>query len=575
MQALWLIAIAAMLLPSASAGEPKVRGSLSSATATVGEPVDYELTIDGSFDAADVPVPAVDGLEVRGTSQGSQLSIVGGDVQRRTSYTYRLIPTREGTFTIPSMEVVVEGKRLSTKAVTLKVTAGQQMAEAGDRAFAEIRLSKKAPYVGEAVPIEVRLYLEEGPRWQLRQQPVLSGSGFTLQPFGKFSERPVEMAGKNYIAVTFRSIITPGKAGKVTIGPLPVKAVYSDQTIRFGMIARPGPAKELEVTAPAVEMDAQLLPSAGRPADFAGAIGNFTFEGVGTPNRVNIGEPVQMVLKISGSGNFDRVSAPALADADGWRLYDGENKFEPDEEGGISGTKTFTIPVAPTTRKTQMPVFSFAFFNPESGKYQTLKTASAPLTVTGAEPPATAPAAPSSAASPAAEAATSPAPAAAQDILGILPERGNLWAPGRAFSTPLLLGLVFAPMPIIAAALYWRRRSGDEQARQRHQWKRDRAIHLRTLHGVTDPAEFYDAAARVLQIDAALANGKAPQACELADILSARKLPTATEAAVEEVFNARAALVYAGGSRGNETIRSTDRDRVLDTLASYERSEPR
>ena len=75
------------------------------------------------------------------------------------------------------------------------------------------------------------------------------------------------------------------------------------------------------------------------------------------------------------------------------------------------------------------------------------------------------------------------------------------------------------------------------------------------------------------EIDAALASGKEPLACELDDVVAARKLTPSTQTAVEELFNARAALVYAGG-RGNEAVRATDRDRVQETLAEYERSEP-
>jgi hypothetical protein len=420
-----LFSMLAFFLAGSVAAEPRVTATLSSDTVGVGESVDYELTVDGAFSAEEIAAPAVNGLEVRGTSQSSQLLISGSDFSRRTTLTYRLIPQRQGTFTIPPVIVTVEGRKLTTKSLTLKVTAAQQATEAGDFAFAEIRLGKKAPYVGEAVPIEVRLYLDNGPRWELRQQPVLSGSGFTLKPFGKFSERPVEMAGKNYIAVTFRSVITPGKAGTLKIGPLPVKTVYSDQRARrFGMFAPPGRAQELEVTAPAVEIDAQLLPSAGRPGDFSGAIGKFTFEGIGTPNRVNVGEPVQMVLKVSGEGNFDRVTTPTISDPAGWRVYDAENKFEPTDELGFSGTKTFTLPVAPTTRKSAMPVFSFNYFDPETGKYQILKTAATPLTVTGADltPPVAAPAPAATIPTPANPSAAAPAaPAPAQDILGILP----------------------------------------------------------------------------------------------------------------------------------------------------------
>ena len=45
-----------------------------------------------------------------------------------------------------------------------------------------------------------------------------------------------------------------------------------------------------------------------RPPDFSGAVGQFKFTAEGNPNRVKIGDPVTMKMKVTGSGNFDRMS---------------------------------------------------------------------------------------------------------------------------------------------------------------------------------------------------------------------------------------------------------------------------
>lgn len=374
---LWLL-FAGLIAPALA---DSVKTTLSSNTASVGESVEYTLTVDGSFQQEDAPVPQVDGLEVRHTAYSSQMRIVNGDFSRSVEITYTLVPKREGTFTIPAMEMPVGGQKLKTREVKLTVTAGQQTTQAGDLAFAEIRLGKKDPYVGEAIPLELRVFLDNSARWDLQQMPALSGSGFTLKPFGKPAQREVQLAGKSYIELTFRSVIIPGKAGKVSIGPVPIKALYSAANRRrrdpFDLFDT-RPTQELEVTAPAAEIDARLLPTEGRPADFTGAIGKFEFTGIGTPNRVNVGEPVQMVLSVSGEGNFDRIGTPAIAEPTGWRAYDAKVDFVPTDTLGFTGTKTFTLPVAPTTRKTTMPVFAFNYFDPDTGKYHEVKSSSEP-----------------------------------------------------------------------------------------------------------------------------------------------------------------------------------------------------
>lgn len=559
------------------AGEPKASGTLSSSTAAVGEAVTYTLTIEGEFESDKAPVPQVDGLEVRGSNYSSQLMIVNFDATRRVTISYRLVPLREGTFTIPPLEVTVEGKKLKTREQKLTVTAAQQATQAGDFAFAEIRLGKKKPYVGEAISIEMRLFLDASARWELTRKPLLSGNGFTLQPFAGGTQRPVELAGKNYIEATFRSVIIPGKAGKITVGPLPVKTVYSSEGRRrrdpFSMFSQPGNVQELDVVAPAIEMEAQLLPSEGRPADFSGAIGKFEFQAVGTPNRVNVGEPVQMVLKVTGDGNFDRISVPAIVDPNGWNAYEAKTEFEPSDEQGFSGTKTFTLPVAPTTRKTAMPVFAFTYFDPETAKYREIKSTASPLAVTGAEAaPPIQPPAPIPAKEPT-PAAPTPEPAAAQDILGILPPGGLALSPGPSLRNLYLL--LAAPVPVLAGLVYWRRRAGDARARRAQNLKREKSQAMQKVQSVSRSEELYEAAIRVLQFDAALLTGKEAHACDMADILSSRQVDEPTAKSIEELFNSRAAFAYAGGTRSDSALRESERDRVLEIISSFERSKTR
>ena len=90
-----LAALLALLLPLCAAlAEPKVRGTLSTSTASVGEAVEYELIIEGSDAPENPPAPNVDGLELRGTNQSKQLSFVNGNVSHRVILTYTLPPTR-------------------------------------------------------------------------------------------------------------------------------------------------------------------------------------------------------------------------------------------------------------------------------------------------------------------------------------------------------------------------------------------------------------------------------------------------------------------------------------------------
>ena len=567
-----------LLLFSAAAvfAEPKIRGTLSTATVGVGEVFEYELTIEGASAPDEPPFPRVDGLEVRGTSSSSQLSIINANVSRRVTFIYSLVAKREGKIAIPAIEIDLDGRKLRTQPATLTVTPGAAVSAAGDIAFASIVLEKKAAYLGEIVPFELRLYLDASARWNLQNMPPLTADGVTIQPMGKPSQRDVDLAGKTYHLVSFRTVITPGKAGKVSIGPVPVTLLVSKPsraqpqyrlfTPQFDQM------QEMKVEAPAVEMQVKLLPGEGRPKDFSGAIGKFEFAATGTPDRVKIGEPVSMKLTIKGRGNFDRIDQPPLADPNGWTTYSAKQQFEPGDALGTDGVKTFELPVTPTARKTTMPVFAFSFFDPDAGKYVTLTSAAAPLKVEGEPAPV------SIAPSPKENSATKPGKPkeepkpAVQDLLPNLPELGSVAGGYTLRTSPwVLFPVMFTPLPIIFALLAWRSRKVDASAQRAAARRREKTGLLARVRKSSDRAEVLDAAARILQIDSALDAGQSAAAGELAEVLASRNLDDAAERAVRELFEARNELLYAGGSRGGDQLGENERDRLLDTLATYER----
>jgi hypothetical protein len=572
-----LAALLALLLPLCVAlAEPRVRGTLSTNTAGVGEAVEYELTIEGDSAPENPPVPIVDGLELRGTSQSSQLSITNSNVTRRVTITYTLVPKREGNFTIPGLEVRVGNRVLKTLPATLTVAPGEAVTEPGDFAFAKISLPKRSLYIGEVAPLEIRLYLSAEGRWDLRSSPALNGDGFSIQPLNKPAQHDVELAGKRYILVSYSTVLTPAKAGKLSVGPVPVNLVVSKPSRNrqrlgpFGMLAME-PAQDISVNAPALEIQVKPLPVEGRPDGFSGAVGKFEFAATGTPDRVKIGEPVSMTLTIKGSGNFDRIGQPPLAEPEGWTTYSAKQKFDDGGNAGTEGVKTFELPVTPTAKKTTMPVFVFSFFDPEAAKYVTLKSAASPLNVEG-EPLAAVRPAPAEATRPEPP-KTEPKPPAVQDILANLPDIGVASAAfGPSLSPAVFFSMMFAPVPALFALLVWRRRRSDGTAARVAAWRRERAGLLSQVKGASNRAEVLDAAVKAMRLHAQLENGGAQPDDDADAMLGARKLDAETAKALREIFDARAELLYAGAARESDPIGSRERDRVMELIADFEKS---
>jgi tetratricopeptide (TPR) repeat protein len=546
----------------------KVSATVSSPSLSVGESFDLEIHVEGAVRADQPAAPEVDGFEYRGTSQSSQMSIIGSEVRQRVTYTFRYVARKEGTFTIPAVDVVVGGNTSKTDPITVTVKAAMKSQGAGDFAFAKIEPLKKSAYIGEDVPVEISAFFDLSARWNIGNKPQLTAEGFNTRDIAPGGQTEQEIGGKRYGRVTYRTVVTPSKAGNLKLGDATLVTQYSKQRGRglydpmFGGFGR---AEELEVVAPAVEFEVKPLPIEGRPKDFSGAVGKFTFSGSGTPAKVKIGEPITMTLIIQGQGNFDRITLPPLAEPDGWNAYDSENNFERRDDMGLTGVKTFRLPVSPLAQKTTVPVFAFTYFDPEGGKYVTLKNDASPLTVEGM-PVAPAPVA---AGDPAAV-APAPAPEAKPDLLPNLPAPGKTLQFRKSLTPGVLFGAVLAPLPILLGLVAWRSRKSDPLADSLAELSKERTNLMSLIRRTDSRDELFDAAGRILQIDAAIARRSPGTSFDDAELLASRQLDERSEAAVRELMASRSQLLFAGGG-GGEKVSSVERDRVLDTLSIWER----
>jgi len=114
---------------------------------------------------------------------------------------------------------------------------------------------------------------------------------------------------------------------------------------------------------------------------------------------------------------------------------------------------------------------------------------------------------------------------------------------------------------LIAARVLRREPAQRRAAALRHE--RDHL--LRELRSQRRPGDFFDGASRVLQLATACATGADPSCVDAAGAKSALAQEDETAAAIDEIFDRRGALVYAG--RGGESeLSSAERSRFLKVL---------
>ncbi len=89
------------------------------------EVLTLKVTIDSSAGQPSQPaLPALDGFELLGSSSGTQISIVNGDMSMQATYSYSLHPTQAGQLVINPIAVQIDGQTYSTQPIMIEVSQG-------------------------------------------------------------------------------------------------------------------------------------------------------------------------------------------------------------------------------------------------------------------------------------------------------------------------------------------------------------------------------------------------------------------------------------------------------------------
>lgn len=588
LRALGLLCVACFLALPGAAWAATATATLSSPSAEVGGRLELKIAVEGG-EKAEPPKIAVDGLDIRYVGVSTQVQINNFTATRIEAFTYLVTPRKDGDFTIPAVKIGTGGAAASTQPLRLAVApagkGGGKTAGAANETFAiaEWVLPKTSAYVGESVPVELRLYVDARVDCRLPQLPAIAGEGFAIQKIGKPVQKRVTKDGREWELVIFRTALTPAKAGKLALPATDINAIVTVQPKRsriddfergfpdpFNMFPQ---QRQAVIRPDPVELEIKQLPAEGRPKEFSGAVGQFAMEPPkALPDHVRVGDPVTLTCVVRGLGNFDRVEAPVLANASGWHLYPPSAKFKADDDVGISGEKTFEQALIPETPGAELPLAKFAYFNPSTERYETLTGKPLPVAVEGT------PAAPAVPA-PSAVAASTPAPApAVRDIQYLRLDPGKRvsgFAP--VWRTPVFWELQAVPLAALLAFGGWslrRCRLADSRARRAAQLRQARAEAGRVLSDPdANPSDFYSAAIRALQLETALVTGGDPAVFDAEAILASRPLDCETAEGVRRLFAAHDELRYAGVGAGvGATVYPDQRARVLEILAAFEKS---
>lgn len=347
-------------------------------------------------------------------------SWVNGKSSSSSSLEYTMIykATKQGRLSVGAASVDVNGRRMTTKPFTIDVlppdkaansrtrslqedqqqherrgvqyddpiTQSADKAVTGNDIFVRIEMSKPRVYEQQAVVCTIKLYT----KYQVSQFiPTLQPSfdGFLIEeiPMQPSLNNVETHNGQQYmVAVLKKCILYPQQSGKLTItsGNYDVNVVqYENYRTIFGTLSQPV-EKKLVVKSNTATVNILPLPEP-KPADFTGAVGRFTVATSINPTPLKTYQAATYSYVVTGTGNLKYIKAPEIAFPKQMDVYDPKTNLKVNPGGGdMSGSVQIDYPFIPQfAGDFTIPASRFTFFNPETGKYESIPVPEQPLKV--------------------------------------------------------------------------------------------------------------------------------------------------------------------------------------------------
>lgn len=386
----------------------KVRFVAEAADVVVsGDQVRLVFTVN-SQDIKDFRAPSIKGFDVLmgpSRSQQSSIQIINGKrtSNSSTAFTYILLAGSPGTYTIPAASVEVNGEKVFSNAISIKVlpqdqTSGNSGNNGGGSAsssrsqaagsrisandlFITATASKTTVHEQEAILLTYKVYTVVNLRQLYGKMPDLKG--FHTQEVELPQQKTFTLEhykGRNYnTTVWSQYVLFPQQTGKLEIPSITFDGVVAQQTVSddpFDAFFNGGGYVEVKkkITTPKVVINVQPLPA--KPAGFSGAVGEFKLTSSINATDVKTNDAVTIKLTLSGTGNMKLIGTPEVKFPQDFEIYD--PKVTDDYKltnSGLTGTKTFEYLAIPRhAGNFSIPAVEFTYFDLKSNSYKTLKT---------------------------------------------------------------------------------------------------------------------------------------------------------------------------------------------------------
>ena len=358
------------------------------------------------FKAGNIP-SAIEVIAGPYTSSQSSYQMTNGHTSSSSSitYTYTLYATKNGTYTISPAKAVVHGKTITSTALKINVVgtakptasgapklhdydndddavraAGSKVS--GNDLFIKVSASKRRVREQEPVLLSYKVY-------SLVELTQLNGkmpdlNGFHTQEVKLPTQKSFHLErlnGKNYKCVTWSQyVMYPQMSGELKIPSIKFDGIVVQRNRSvdpFEAIFNGGSGYvelKKEIEAPGLTLQVDPLPA--RPENFSGGVGNFTISAQLNKKEAKTGEPLNLRIVVSGSGNLKLLKAPIVNFPKSFDKYDVKVTDKTHlTTNGIEGNMIYDFLAVPQQiGKYDIPPTEFVFYDTKKQQYRTIRT---------------------------------------------------------------------------------------------------------------------------------------------------------------------------------------------------------
>ncbi len=370
----------------------------------LGDEITVQLKVDGVEDAATLKLPEISGLTFRqlgSPSSSSQTIIINGKIDRFSGLVYNIgiSANKKGSYIIPGIEVQYKNQTYRSQPFNIRVVTPDTQ----NSMQITLSASRDQLFLDEPLTIILKWYLQDSVQDYTFRFPLLDQKDrFQLQlanapgtatsselvvngykiPFQQGLET---LNGEQFTVYQTALQVFPSDPGLLTIPAASVKAMIKSGTELkrdfFNRVVRTPKYKRIFAVSKELQVQVKGLPTEGRPKFFTGGVGDFQIQLSAMQNRVKIGDPIELSIRITGKGRFSRIQQPLLNEIPEYQ----ENFVVSDnlQPGDIlEDSITFNQMVrARDETVNRIPPVQFSFFDPGKGQYLTVASNDVPIKV--------------------------------------------------------------------------------------------------------------------------------------------------------------------------------------------------